>query len=379
MKGDIFRFLARVVALIIVWALLFSKELTHSASLPYILVSCAIFFTLYFLSSVWSWERVLHTAGAVVVSLLHYQFLSEENIYPFLIYYYLLWESLYLKKEGESYAGSIGILLISLLPYLGQNSILPLIFHLFLAGLFIVVGIRSNEWYRVASERRELYLQLTEEYQRLKRQVYAHEQHVRAEERNRIARDMHDSVGHKLTALLMQIEILRQQSGSEQRELITTIKELAKESLSETRRAVQALNESEIEGLASVWHLIRRLETESQIRVNFSARQGVLSVPLSPEKCVVIYRSIQESLTNAMRHAFAGEVEVVLDVPGEKCVRFYIANRIRERKPFHEGFGLKSLRERVQNVGGQVEIFQTEKHFVVRGTIPLDEKRAESL
>ena len=45
MKGDIFRFLARVSALILVWALLFSKELTHSASLPYILVSCAIFFT----------------------------------------------------------------------------------------------------------------------------------------------------------------------------------------------------------------------------------------------------------------------------------------------------------------------------------------------
>ncbi len=379
MKGDTIRFLARVIALLLVWALLFNKELSHSPSLPFILISCALFFTFYFLSSVWTWRRVLYIAGTAVVALLHYQFLSEENIFPFLIYYYLLWESLYIKREGESYAGSIGVLLISLLPYFGQKPSLPLAFHLFLVGLFIVVGIRSNEWHRVARERRELYLQLTEEYRRLKRHVYAHEQHVRTEERNRIARDMHDSVGHKLTALLMQVEILRQQSGSEHQKLITTIKELAKESLSETRRAVQALNEAEMEGLASVWHLIRRLETESQIQVNFSARQGVLSVPLSPEKCVVIYRSIQESLTNAMRHAFAGEVEVVLDVPGEKCVRFYIANRTRERKPFHEGFGLNTLRERVHNVGGKVEIFQTEKHFVVRGTIPLDEKVEQSL
>ena len=69
-----------------------------------------------------------------MVSLLHYQFLSEENIFPFLIYYYLLWESLYLKKEGESYAGSIGILLISLLPYFGQKLLTPPHLPPFLGG-----------------------------------------------------------------------------------------------------------------------------------------------------------------------------------------------------------------------------------------------------
>ena len=64
-----------------------------------------------------------------------------------------------------------------------------------------------------------MYVGLAGEYRRLKRRAYEGEQIARIEERNRIARDMHDSVGHHLTALLIQIEVLRQQSGGDENHL----------------------------------------------------------------------------------------------------------------------------------------------------------------
>lgn len=58
--------------------------------------------------------------------------------------------------------------------------------------------------------------------------------------------------------------------------------------------------------------LIRKLEAESHILVQFTIKQGVLSVSLSNEKSVALYRIIQEALTNAMRHAQAREVKIIL-------------------------------------------------------------------
>ena len=134
-----------------------------------------------------------------------------------------------------------------------------------------------------------------------------------------------------MTALLIQIEVLRQQSGGD-KDHLALIKALAKKSLEEIRTGVRTLQKAEIQGLSSVIHLSRRLETDSQIRVNFTAKQGALSIPLSADKCVAIYRAIQEGLTNAMRHAFAREVDVSLDLPGGKSIRFEVSNRIRGSK-----------------------------------------------
>ena len=76
-------------------------------------------------------------------------------------------------------------------------------------------------------------------------------------ERNTIARDIHDSVGHRLTALIMKLEMLSiQNSNSDYDEL----KSMAKESLEEIRKSVKTMQTDENEGIATVVHLIRKLE-----------------------------------------------------------------------------------------------------------------------
>ena len=121
-----------------------------------------------------------------------------------------------------------------------------------------------------------MYAQLLGEFRLVKRSNLQQENVVRLEERTRIAREIHDSVGHKLTALLMQLEI---ESLTSNVNNYDNLKELARESLEETRHAVKELRNDEVFGLQSVLHLIRKLESESHLLVRFTTEKGVLSTP----------------------------------------------------------------------------------------------------
>lgn len=233
---------------------------------------------------------------------------------------------------------------------------------------FIYFLILSTHHYDVTlNEQRTLYEELLGEYRKQKRVNSLAEENARVEERNRIARDIHDSVGHRLTALIMKLETLAIQSKNEEyREL----KKMAEDSLGETRQAVQTLQAEESEGIATVVNLIRKLEAESQIVVQFTLKQGVLTVPLSNENSVVLYRVIQEALTNAMRHGHSREVHVELGKSAIGDVTFEISNSIYEVKPFTLGFGLTNMKNRVEEIGGRLDVYQKENQFFVTGIIP---------
>lgn len=116
-----------------------------------------------------------------------------------------------------------------------------------------------------------LYEQLLSQFRKIKRDSVEQEELVRAEERTKIARDMHDSVGHKLTSLLMQLEMLSIQNNSES---LSELKQLARESLEETRFAVRQLKSTETTGIQSVIQLIRKLEMESHLHIRFTIEKG---------------------------------------------------------------------------------------------------------
>src|SRR5690606_18868638 len=100
-------------------------------------------------------------------------------------------------------------------------------------------------------------------------------------------------------------------------------------------------------------------------------KQGILNVKLTNDQSVVLYRVIQEGLTNAMRHAHSKEVQVILGRTATLDIEFLIKNRVYNAKPFEEGFGLSNMRKRVEELGGTLSIYQTENEFVIRGMIPI--------
>ena len=251
---------------------------------------------------------------------------------------------------------------------------------LLLAAAVTVAGVaRYRLVERERREGRERYSALLSEYRDLKRTAARSADAARSEERMSVARRLHDSVGHKLTSLLMQLEADRLRSErlgdavDDSRRRVEDLKRLAQESLDETRAAVTALSEDELMGMPALLRLINNLEVESAMRVEFTLGSGALNVSLEQAQSIALYRAVQEALTNAMRHGAARRAKVKVDVPGGRLVRFEVENEMAPGpRAFEPGFGLTTMRERVESAGGALEVMAGANTFLVRGEFPVN-------
>ncbi|WP_188456700.1 sensor histidine kinase [Virgibacillus oceani] len=329
-----------------------------------------LFFTsalgLYFFLSIRKASFLLYICLTVII-VIHDLLIMYNTIYTFLLLLFVTIVSAFQLKEKGFMIYLISNLVSSLLLSILDKS--RMIETLVISVFFYFIVWTLNRMATARNEQKAIYDELLGEYRRLKRMNLVAENNARLEERTKIARDIHDSVGHRLTALIMKLEMLTIQNTDTKYD---ELKQLAKDSLEETRHAVKALQTEENEGIATVVHLIRKLEAESHILVQFTMKQGILSIALSNEKSVVLYRVIQEALTNAMRHAGSREVHITLGKSAIGAVSFEIVNPIFTVKSIEFGFGLTNMMQRVEEIGGDLEVFQTDNQFVVSGTIPSD-------
>lgn len=254
-----------------------------------------------------------------------------------------------------------------------QAELVPAI-QVFIAVYFIVVLIGMTVFKKTFEHNQDLearYEALLNEYRDVKRRVLSEEEATRQEERMLIAHEIHDSVGHKLSALMIQLEAFRLKAAEQDRNQVQFLKELAHESLEETRRAVKSLKENEAGGLPGILRLIRKLETESFLRIHFSVKHGAFTAPLTGEQSFIIYRSVQEALTNVMKHSQAQEAEISFEAPGGGIFRFEVSNPVTEHTHFEEGFGLTEMRRRLQKFGGALDTYMTREKFIVNGYLKI--------
>ncbi|SLK41784.1 Sensor histidine kinase desK [Mycobacteroides abscessus subsp. abscessus] len=245
-------------------------------------------------------------------------------------------------------------------------------------SLFLLISyllIRLNDLDEDYQEIRDTYESLLNDYRIQKRKSYHNEHAARVEERNLIARDMHDSVGHKLTALMMQVE---QFLIKEKKEEYKLIKNMTEECLEETRKAVRLLQVEEPGGIAPIITLIKKLESENNIYVHFTTKQGVLQVNLSNKQSAVLYRSIQEGITNAMKYGSSKAVHITLGVSPIGNLTFEIRNPYIHKHPFHYGFGLENMRNRIEEGQGKLEVLQLNGEFILQGNIPVGGTKNDS-
>ncbi|MER2063502.1 MAG: histidine kinase, partial [Alkalibacterium sp.] len=216
------------------------------------------------------------------------------------------------------------------------------------------------------------FKQLSDDYAKMKRQMVTQEHVARQEERSHIARDIHDSVGHRLTALLMQLEVARHSAeDSETKQYFGDLKALAQDSLHDTRTAVKALRSDETAGIQAIVQLIRKLESESHLEIRFVIQSGVLGVKLTNAQSVTVYRSIQEALTNMMRHSKTRKATIEFSLLGDRYLQFKVCHAIRQKVSIKEGFGLSSMRNRLEELSGGLTLTQDENELRVIGQFPL--------
>ncbi|QYJ14784.1 hypothetical protein Rxycam_00590 [Rubrobacter xylanophilus DSM 9941] len=203
----------------------------------------------------------------------------------------------------------------------------------------------------------ELLAELEDTHAELRRYAERARELAVSEERNRIAREIHDSVGHHLTVVNVQLEAagkLLARDPGRAAEAVARAKASASEALSEARRAVRALRPPSMgrrAGLRFLDDLVREFHG-SGVVVSFEVTGEEHPLPWEVE--FVLYRVLQEGLTNALKHSGADRVEVRLELCGE-TVRLSVTDDGRGASGGTSGgFGLEGLRERVEEVGGRI-------------------------
>jgi DNA-binding NarL/FixJ family response regulator/signal transduction histidine kinase len=220
-------------------------------------------------------------------------------------------------------------------------------------------------------------------------QLYARARELgMAEERNRLAREVHDTLAQGLTAITLQLEAAERlmPPGAEAKRLVGEARTLARRSLAEARRAVWGLAPSPLDGRSLAEALadeVAGFGRRTGLAATFSARGEIPTLP--GEHAAAILRVVQEALHNVEKHAKASRVRVELEhseAGGSAQVSFLVADDGLGFDPGDPraagdgGFGLTSMQERMRLVGGRLDVESAPGWGArVRGHLALDGKR----
>ena len=178
------------------------------------------------------------------------------------------------------------------------------------------------------------------------------------QERNRVARDIHDGLGHHLTVVQMQVQAARAVLASDPARadaVLAKAQQQSSEALTEVRRSVATLREPRAvpplgDALKALAEDASASGVPTELHVTGTGR------PLGVDAEESLFRAAQEGLTNIRKHADAGRARLVLAYRAEGTVRLEVCDDGRGATIVGDGFGLIGLRERAERLGGTVDI-----------------------
>jgi signal transduction histidine kinase len=267
---------------------------------------------------------------------------------------------------------------------LALSRLAPFSFAVVSGVVTLYVCIRAINIYKDAHRASQLHLAALDAAHQQLRQAHAELQEASAlsmryaalVERTRLAREMHDGLGHHLTSLIVQLQALEimlahdpERAAGEVRGLL----EVARRAMAEVRGAVDEWREDERGlGLAALQGLVSQTAARSHLALTFQ-QEGCSTdwpVPVS----AALYRIVQEGLTNIMRHAGATSATVRLEErDGRISLSVADDGRYTADTPLARGFGLRGIEERSEALGGTCTLAQNAPHgLLVRVVLPLD-------
>jgi signal transduction histidine kinase len=178
-------------------------------------------------------------------------------------------------------------------------------------------------------------------------------------DRTRIARDIHDTLSHTLTALGIQIEIAQQICRSQPENTVqrlNTAKQLTDQCLEEIRNVVQSLRQSDFDLTQGLTGMMTHLQQTNGLSTDIQ-----LDLPRLPMQIrYQIYCMIQEGITNIQKHANASHVTLRTELdPATIVLELQDDGQGFDLTQTTSGFGLQGMQERLQLVGGRLQIQTT--------------------
>lgn len=209
----------------------------------------------------------------------------------------------------------------------------------------------------------------------LQLEEYAKEAERNAEtrERNRLAREIHDTLGHALTGIIAGIDAavsMLDYSTEGTRKQLELVSGVARQGITDVRRSVKALRPDALEKQAlegALEQITAQARVAYGVEISFENEAGRLR--FNSDEDEVIYRIVQEGMTNAVRHGHAGHIWIRI-TKEEGLLRIWMRDDGRGCKEIADGFGLTHMKERVQLLGGTVAFDGTDG-FCIDARIPI--------
>ncbi len=284
-----------------------------------------------------------------------------------------------------SFAGS---LLCSLALLLLLQGVMWMVHHyLFDLSSFLSMGVGLvifNSFFLIAKgaenarmEAESLSAKLEESNEKLRSYALRVGDLAVAEERNRLAREIHDSIGHTLTVVNVQVEAARTVLNSDPdkaRSALEAAQAYTRQGLTEVREAVSSLRQSPLENKSLPQALEELLQKASTTGLKVNLKVNGTPLELPAPLAHTLHRVAQETLTNTLRHAQASRLELQLDFAQESTVILKVKDNGKGYSPSEEpsGFGLLGLKERVGHHGGETRIESGEgSGFTLEVKLPL--------
>ncbi|PHA01362.1 hybrid sensor histidine kinase/response regulator transcription factor [Bacillus wiedmannii] len=236
--------------------------------------------------------------------------------------------------------------------YYGLAYVMGFAFHL------LIVNHKQNEAIRKQNAVLEQYMSQIERI-------------TLAEERNRLSSELHDTVGHAYTSIIMGMETLRTELATEigiQR--LDSLLEMGRKSIEEVRGYLHQMDSpcqspSLIQSLQNLG-----AEFQEHAQVNVSFRIFGEEYQLSRQAKIAFIRCLQESLTNAVRHGQGTEIIVSLQFE-QQYTRLEVQDNGKGNVEWQEGFGMNAMKERAMNLQGHLSVYtKPEEGMLVTCTIP---------
>jgi signal transduction histidine kinase len=243
---------------------------------------------------------------------------------------------------------------------------------------FIAISVSLIQQQRERQRAERLLVELEAAHRQLQAYAAQVEALAVAEERNRLAREIHDSLGHYLTTITVQLEAAGKLVAARPEQAaaaIATAQGLAREGLAEVRRSVAALRASPLDMASlgeAIGDVVKSLRS-SGIATTFTIEGQARPLPIQTK--TALYRAVQEGLTNVRKHANASAAQVTLTYEPERVALTISDNGTGQRGEEAGGFGLLGLRERVALLGGSLEAGDCpEGGFRLRVEVPAEER-----
>lgn len=250
---------------------------------------------------------------------------------------------------------------------------------LFVFYLTLLVRQNHQEKQRVAS----LNAQLEEANARLRAYALEAESVAETRERNRLAREIHDTLGHALTGIAAGLDataILMDIAPARAKEQLAKVKDIALRGLKDVRRSVEKLRPDDLEQLP-LRQAIERMTKEFSDSTGMKITFEVLAWPqrLRPDQEEVLYRVVQEGMTNARRHGHATHLDITVGAR-RGIVYLLLADDgcgadIAQLK---KGFGLRHMQERLALLHGKLR-YWSDQGFTLEAILPENEEASTFL